>query len=52
MRMTLLAVATAAAVFASIASAYADQQIDCTVVTRANLAQCVIQNSQNGSHDG
>ena len=48
MRKTLLAIATAASVLAVIAPAYAQQNTDCTVVTRANLAQCVIQNSQQG----
>ena len=48
MKQMILAIATAAAVLSSIGSAYAQSNIDCTVVTRQNLAQCVIQNSQSG----
>ena len=48
MKQTILAIAVAAAVLSSIGSAYAQQQIDCTVVTRQNMAQCAIQHSQSG----
>lgn len=48
MRKTLLAFATAATVIAAILPAYAQQNIDCTVVTRANWTQCTFQNSQSG----
>ena len=52
MKKVFLAIATVATVLATIVPAYAAQQIDCTVTTRANFALCVIQNSRNGSHDG
>lgn len=48
MKQMILAMAAAAAVLSSIGSAYAQQQIDCTVMTRQNVAQCVIQHSQSG----
>lgn len=48
MKTLLLAIAAAATVIAAIVPAYAQQQIDCSVVTRANFAQCAIQNSQTG----
>ena len=48
MKQMILAMTAAAAVLSSIGSAYAQQQIDCTVMTRQNVAQCVIQHSQSG----
>ena len=48
MKQMILAMVAIAAVLSSIGSAYAVTNIDCTVVTRQNLAQCVIQNSQRG----
>ena len=48
MKRILFAVAAVATVLASILPAYAQQQIDCSVATKANFAQCVIQNSQTG----
>lgn len=52
MKRVLLTIAAIATVAASIVPAYAEPTVDCSIVTRANLAQCVLQNSTSGSHDG
>ena len=49
MKQMILAIATAAAVLSSIGSAYAQSKYDtCQIMSRANLLQCVIENSQRG----
>ncbi len=51
MRTLLLVIATAATVLATV-PVYAQQHIDCTVITRANFGVCTIQNSRTSTHDG
>lgn len=47
MRKILLAIAAAATVLATIAPAFAEQDLDCTVQSRENWARCTFESATN-----